>query len=160
MVTWEQVLYRDHTHKKTLYRDQMHKTGCKQPKIISMDSKVHGLITWSPKYMGSPRWSPKCKNCAYGPKCTKTMGSGRFIRSFLPYPAPAEFRACLPCRPTDTVSTGPEPALRLPLSSAPARSQIWSLWTSACRPRLAHLRTTRTARSSLATAACRRAQCD
>ena len=33
--------------------------------------------------MGSPRWSPKCKNCAYGPKCTKTMGSGRFIRGHL-----------------------------------------------------------------------------
>jgi hypothetical protein len=56
-------------------------------------------------------------------------------------PAPAEFSACLPCRPTDTVSTGPEPALRLSLSSAPARSQIWTLWTSACIPRLTHLRT-------------------
>ena len=45
--------------------------------------------------------------------------------SFSPYPALAEFSTCLPCGPTDTVSTGPEPALRLPLSSAPARSQIW-----------------------------------
>ena len=35
----------------------------------------------------------------------------------------------------------PEPVLRLPLSSATARSQIWALWTSACIPRITHLRT-------------------
>jgi hypothetical protein len=45
---------------------------------------------------------------------------------FLTYPTLAEFIACLRCGPTDTVSTGPEPALRLPLSSAPASSQIWA----------------------------------
>jgi hypothetical protein len=57
--------------------------------------------------------------------------------SFSPDPAPAEFSACLPCGPTDAVSRlEPEPALRLPLSSAPARCQLWALWTSACIPRL------------------------
>ena len=94
-----------------------------------------------------------CHLCWLGAACSTlclrpTRSSFRLLptrSSFLPYPAPAEFSACLPCRPTDTVSTGPEPALRLPLSSAHARSQIWALWTSSCIPRLAHLRTTRTA---------------
>jgi hypothetical protein len=36
----------------------------------------HGLTTTSQKFS----WSPKCKKSAYGPKCTKTMGSAGFIR--------------------------------------------------------------------------------
>ena len=43
--------------------------------------------------------------------------------SFSPNPDPAEFSAFLPCGPTDVVSRlEPEPALRQPSSSAPARS--------------------------------------
>jgi hypothetical protein len=62
--------------------------GTKSTKLVASSPRS---FRWSPEYMGSPHgltttsqkcsWSPKCKNSAYGPKCTKTMGSGGFLRS-------------------------------------------------------------------------------
>ena len=61
--------------------------GTKCTKLVASSPRS---FRWSPEYMGSPHgltttsqkcsWSPKCKNSAYGPKCTKTMGSGGFLR--------------------------------------------------------------------------------
>jgi hypothetical protein len=62
-------------------------SGPKSTKVVASSPRP---FRWSPEYMGSPHgltttsqkisWSPKCKNSAYGPKCTKTMGSAGFLR--------------------------------------------------------------------------------
>ena len=84
-------------------------------------------------------YEPPVQRSAYGrrdPRFDFCRRDPRFRRT------PLEFSACLPCGPTDAVSRSePEPALRQPSSSAPARSQIWAFWTSACIPRITQLRT-------------------
>ena len=86
-------------------------------------------------------YEPPVQRSAYGrrdPRFDFCRRDPRFRRT----PLRRSLSACLPCGPTDAVSRSePEPALRQPSSSAPARSQIWTLWTRACIPRIPHLRT-------------------